>query len=65
MPQGSTLCIFSVSGEKVFARQEKDRRVEWDGKTIRGVSAAIGVYYYYVRLENDILLKGVLLVKDR
>jgi hypothetical protein len=62
MPVGSTLTIYSLSGEKVFGASENAYRVEWDGRTPQGAQAGSGIYYYVVRLGKQVLLDGTLLI---
>jgi hypothetical protein len=62
MPEGSSLTIYTLSGEKVFSAVESGYRAEWDGKTEKGAQAATGAYYYLVRRNREILLKGVLIL---
>jgi hypothetical protein len=62
MPEGSTLAIYSISGERVFNASEMGFRVEWDGRTKGGKFAAPGIYYYVIRRGNAVLLKGVLIL---
>jgi hypothetical protein len=58
MPEGSSLTIYTVSGEKVFSAQEVGYRVEWDGKTGKGTPAGPGVYFFLIRRNQETLLKG-------
>lgn len=63
MPEGSTLTIYTVSGETVFTAGERGLRAEWDGRTLGGRGAAPGVYYYAVRRGDALFLEGVLLIE--
>lgn len=62
MPEGSTLTIYSISGETVFNASEMGFRAEWDGRTKGGKFAASGIYYYVIRRGNAVLLKGILIL---
>lgn len=64
MPRGSSLALFTVSGEKVFETVEQGYFAEWDGKTSGGKPCSPGVYYYVVRRNGTTLQKGVLLLKS-
>jgi hypothetical protein len=64
MPQGSSLAIFTLSGENVFEAVEKGYLVEWNGKTKKGTQAAPGIYYCVVRKNQNMLLKTVLVVSS-
>jgi hypothetical protein len=64
MPKGSSLAVYTVSGEKVFESLELGFRVEWNGKTKGGKTVVPGVYYYVVKQVKTVLLKGVLIVKS-
>ena len=63
MPDGASLAIYTLSGEKVFEEREAGHRVEWNGKTGKGDRATVGVYYYYVRQAKGALLKGILIIQ--
>jgi hypothetical protein len=64
MPEGSSLAIFTLSGENVFEAVEKGYLVEWNGKTNKGTQAAPGIYYCVVRKNQNMLLKTVLVVSS-
>jgi hypothetical protein len=64
MPEGSTLDIYTVSGERVFHAPEVGYRVEWDGRTEGGKSVASGLYYYFIRRQSELLAKGILIIRD-
>ncbi len=62
MPSGSTLTIYTLSGEKVFHATEAGYRVEWDGRTEKGNHVGHGIYYYIVRRQEEVLQKGSLII---
>jgi sugar lactone lactonase YvrE len=62
MPEGASLTIYTISGEKVFTAQEKGFRVEWDGKNEKGSPVVSGIYYYVVHRNQETLLSGVLIL---
>jgi hypothetical protein len=64
MPEGSSLAIFTVSGEKVFDGVESGYRLEWDGRAGNGKLVSSGIYYYVVRQGTVILGKGVLIISS-
>lgn len=65
MPDGSSLDIVTVSGEKVANIQPTQNRGEWDGKSENGKFASQGVYYYILRQGSETLEKGVLILSDK
>lgn len=66
MPFGSIFNVFTVSGEIVrsqTAGNGVNGWTEWDGKNNVGQIAATGIYYYVVRLGNETLAKGALIIR--
>ena len=66
MPDGSTLYIYTVSGELVktqAAGNGYNGWTEWDGVTDWGKAAATGIYYYVIRSGEDTLARGSLIVR--
>ena len=66
MPEGSTLNIYTVSGERVKSQQAGNGYngwTEWDGVSDWGKVAATGVYYYVVRLGDKTLAEGSLIIR--
>jgi hypothetical protein len=61
MPEGSSLAVYTVSGEKVFEAAEEGNRVEWDGRNAKKVLAARGAYYCIVRKGKEILKQVVVI----
>jgi hypothetical protein len=66
MPAGSTLNIYTVSGEMVKRQQAGNGFngwTEWDCRSDWGDIAATGVYYYVIRLDDRTLAKGALVIR--
>jgi len=66
MPYGSTLYIFTISGERVkslSAGNGFDGFTEWDGKNDWGKMAASGIYYYVIRQGDQTLATGSLIIR--
>jgi flagellar hook assembly protein FlgD len=64
MPEGSTLELVTVSGEKVVTLAPIHNRVEWNGKTQKGRTATSGIYYYILTQGTDVLEKGMLVLTN-
>jgi hypothetical protein len=66
MPDGSTLNIYTISGEIVKSQEAGnglDGLTEWDGRSNWGKFAATGIYYYVIRLGGQTLAKGSLIFR--
>jgi hypothetical protein len=65
MRDGSSLVIYTLSGEKVAEVLESNGYAEWDAKTKGGKTVAPGIYYYLVRRDTEVFAKGVWIVRYR
>jgi hypothetical protein len=66
MPQGSTFNVYTVSGEMVKSQEAGNGAnglTEWDGKNDWGKDTATGIYLYVVRLGDQTLAKGSLILR--
>jgi hypothetical protein len=65
MREGSSLVLYTVSGEKVGEVLETGGYAEWSAKTKSGKTVTPGIYYYLVRREKEVYDKGVWMVRYR
>ncbi len=61
-PSGSSLEIYTVSGELVNTEREVNGLIEWDGRNDFGNKVSSGIYYYAIKKGDRVLLTGKLLV---
>jgi len=65
MPEGSSLRIFTVSGELVADIQPVSGRAEWDGKNKTGRMVSPGTYYYRIQMGKKSMKSGTVVVVDQ
>lgn len=65
LPLGAGVEIYTVSGELVWKATAAEPRVEWNGRNEKGRLVSGGTYYYVIRLGDQVLLKGKLVVLRR
>lgn len=59
-----TICIYTLTGEKVFAAQgAADGRVEWEGMNPKGSPVAAGYYFWVVERADGSVTRGKLLIR--
>jgi hypothetical protein len=63
MREGSSLVLYTVSGEKIAEIPELSGYAEWNPKTKGGKDVVPGIYYYLVRKEKEIYAKGIWMVR--
>jgi hypothetical protein len=66
MPDGSTLNIYTVSGERIKKQESGNGYngwTEWDGRNEWGETAATGTYFYVIRLGDRTLAEGSLVIE--
>jgi hypothetical protein len=63
MREGSSLVVYTVSGEKVAEVLEQGGYAEWNGKTKGGKTIVPGIYYCVARKDTDVYAKEVLIVR--
>ena len=62
-PAGSSLCIYTVSGELVASKLVNDNNwIYWDGRNRFGVPVSAGIYFYIIKTGSAVLMQGTLLV---
>jgi hypothetical protein len=61
-PSGSTMDLYTVSGESVIHLHEVDGMILWDGRNKYGVKVSGGIYYYIIKNGGSTLLSGKLLI---
>ncbi len=61
-PSGSSMEIYTVSGELVNTEREVNGLIEWDGRNDFGNKVSSGIYYYAIKKGDRVLLTGKLLV---
>jgi hypothetical protein len=65
---GSTVAIYTVSGEQVWSTQQSSFQfgvpftAVWDGKNENGSLVAPGVYYYAIHQNGQVSQRGKFLV---
>jgi len=64
-PVGSTMSLFTVSGEKVNTLQEEGGMIRWDGRNAQGQMVADGTYYYVVKNVGKVYASGKVIVVIR
>jgi flagellar hook assembly protein FlgD len=62
VPPGSTLSIYTVSGELVNSLQESGGLITWDGRNKNGALVSRGIYYYVVQSGQTVLLTNNIIV---
>jgi hypothetical protein len=67
-PLHTTLTIYNVLGQKVRTLVDEPKRagsyeVTWDGKDDQGKEATSGIYFYQLRVRDQILTKKMLLLR--
>jgi hypothetical protein len=65
MREGSSLVLYTVSGEKIAEIPELSGYAEWNPKSKGGKDVVPGIYYYVVRRDTEIYAKGVWIVRYR
>lgn len=65
MRPGSSIFIYTVSGEKVVELPEANGFAEWVPRAANGRPLAVGIYYFLVRKEGEVYEKGVWMVTGR
>jgi hypothetical protein len=61
-PSGSTMDLYTVSGESVIHLHEVAGMILWDGRNKYGVKVSGGIYYYIIKNGGSTLLSGKLLI---
>ena len=62
LPDGSTVEIYTLSGELVCRVTPVAQLAQWDGRNLNGVLVSSGIYYYVVRQGSSALAEGKFLV---
>jgi flagellar hook assembly protein FlgD len=62
LPDG-VVSIYTVSGETVIRMTPVNGWFEWNGKTGNGENVAPGIYYYVAKKGDEVIEKGVLLIR--
>ncbi len=62
IPAGSTVSIFTLSGERVVDVPENGGMVQWDGRNQSQVIVSTGIYFYVVHSAGQVFLRGKFLV---
>lgn len=62
VPTGTSLDLYTVSGEKVISVPEIGGNIQWDGRNKGHWMTATGLYYYVIKNGSQVLLTGKLLV---
>jgi len=63
LPPGSTIVIYTVSGEAVVSLNSRGIRYEWNGKNSVGMPVSPGIYYYLItNRESSQVQKGKLYI---
>lgn len=65
VPDGGELDIYTVSAELVRQCAPSAGMAQWDGRSSDGTMVASGTYYYVIRLGNQALSRGPLIVRRR
>jgi hypothetical protein len=62
LPDG-VVSIYTVSGETVIRLTPVNGWIEWNGKAGNGENVAPGIYYYIAKKGEEVIEKGVLLIR--
>ncbi len=62
IPVGSTVSIFTLSGERVVDIPENGGMAQWDGRNQSQVIVSTGIYFYVVHSAGQVFLRGKFLV---
>ncbi len=65
---GASITFYTISGEKVISLSDgttqfgEELTKVWDGKNQNGVPVSAGVYFYVIQLNDQVLLRGKILI---
>ncbi len=63
VPPGSTMTLYTVSGEPVNTVGETNGLILWDGRNKNGHIVSSGIYYYVIQNSGKLLYRGKLLIE--